>query len=108
MANIFVEFKKFLQEFNVIAVAVGIVTGIAIKEYAQAFVDDLIMPVVNVLVPGTAWADWVLALGPIQVKIGHLLARSIDFIIICFVVFLFAKAANALTKPLAKEAPAAK
>jgi large conductance mechanosensitive channel len=106
MANIFTKFKTFLQEFNVIAVAVGIVTGIAVKDYAQAFVDDLIMPVVNVVVPGTAWADWVLALGPVQVKIGHLLARSIDFVIICFVVFLFAKAANALAKPLTKAQPA--
>ncbi len=106
MANIFSEFKKFLQEFNVIALAVGIVTGIAVKDYAQAFVDDLIMPVVNVIVPGTGWEDWILPLGPINVKIGHLVARSIDFLIICFVVFLFAKAANALAKPLRKEQPA--
>jgi large conductance mechanosensitive channel len=87
-------------------VAVGIVTGIAVKDYAQAFVDDLIMPIVNVIVPGTGWADWILPLGPIQVKIGHLVARSIDFLIITFVVFLFAKAANALAKPFAKEQPA--
>lgn len=105
MANIFKEFKTFIQEFNVISVAVGIVTGIAVKDISQAFVDDLIMPIVGALLPGGAWAEWILPLGPIQIKIGHLLARSIDFLIICFVVFLFAKAATSLSKLPGKVAP---
>jgi large conductance mechanosensitive channel len=105
MANIFKEFKTFLQEFNVVAVAVGIVTGLAVKDISQAVVDDLIMPVVGALLPGGGWAEWILPLGPIQIKIGHLMARSIDFLIICFVVFLFARAAAALSKLPAKVVP---
>jgi len=108
MANIFKEFKTFLQEFNVVAIAVGIVTGLAVKDFSQAFVDDLIMPIVAALLPGGGWAEWVLALGPVQIKIGHLLARSIDFLIICFVVFLFARVAAALSKLPAKVLPGKK
>jgi len=108
MANVFAEFRDFLKEFNVVAVAVGIVTGIAVKEYAQSIVDTLIMPFVNVLIPGKGWAEWVLPLGPVKVMGGMLLARSIDFLIICFVVFLFAKFMKTLAKPLAAKAPAAK
>lgn len=100
--KLFDDFKAFLEEFNVIAVAVGIVTGIAVKDLSQALVDDLIMPVVGALLPNAGWADWVLSLGPVHIKIGHLLARSIDFIIICFVVFLFARAATALSRKAAK------
>ncbi len=106
MANILTEFKEFLKEFNVVSVAVGIVTGLAVKEYAQAIVDTLIMPFVNVALPGKAWAEWVLPLGPVKIMGGMLLARTIDFLIICFVVFLFVKFMKTLTKPLApKPAP---
>jgi len=100
--KLFDEFKAFLEEFNVIAVAVGIVTGIAVKDLSQAIVDDLIMPVIGALLPSSGWADWILPLGPVHIKIGHLIARSIDFVIICFVVFLFARAATALSRKAAK------
>lgn len=93
MASIFRQFKNFMKEYSVSGVAVGIVMGIAVRDYAEAIVDDFIMPVANVFFPDVDWADWILPIGEIKIKAGHLLASSINFLIICFVVFIFARAA---------------
>jgi large conductance mechanosensitive channel len=74
-------------------VAVGIVMGIAVRDYAEALVNDFIMPVINAFVPDIDWADWVLTLGEAKIKAGHLLAASLNFLIVCFVIFLFARLA---------------
>ncbi len=94
MPSIFNQFKHFMKEYSVSAVAIGIIMAIAVKDYAKALVDDFIMPLANLFLPGTDWTEWVLYLGPAKIKGGHLLASSVNFLIICFVVFLFAKVAT--------------
>jgi large conductance mechanosensitive channel len=91
MPSIFRQFKNFMKEYSVSGVAVGIVMGIAVRDYAEALVSDFIMPVINAFVPDIDWADWVLPLGEAKIKAGHLLAASLNFLIICFVIFLFAR-----------------
>jgi large conductance mechanosensitive channel len=91
MATVFRQFKNFMKEYSVSGVAVGIVMGIAVRDYAEALVDDFIMPIINAFVPDIDWADWVLRLGEVKIKAGHLLAASLNFLIICFVIFLFAR-----------------
>ena len=51
MAGWFGDLRKFLKEFNVLTVAVGFVIGTAVRDYARAVVDDLVMPLVNVVTP---------------------------------------------------------
>jgi large conductance mechanosensitive channel protein len=98
MASIFRQFKNFMKEYSVSGVAVGIVMGIAVRDYAEALVDDFIMPVVNVFIPDTEWADWVLTLGQAKIKAGHLLAASLNFLIICFIIFFFARVVTRASK----------
>lgn len=98
MASIFRQFKNFMKEYSVSGVAVGIVMGIAVRDYAEALVGDFIMPVVNVFIPDTDWADWVLYLGQVKIKAGHLLAASLNFAIICFIIFLFARVVTRASK----------
>ena len=94
MPSIFRQFKNFMKEYSVSGVAVGIVMGIAVRDYAEALVGDFIMPVINAFFPDIDWADWILQLGEAKIKAGHLLAASINFLIICFIIFLSAKAAT--------------
>lgn len=98
MAGIFSEFKKFMREFNVITVAVGFVVGTAVRDYVRSFVDFLIMPVINTLAPGLNWEDWVLTSTTAQIKIGALLAASIDFLFVIMVIFIFSKMAKSYAK----------
>ena len=63
MPSIFRQFKNVIKEYSVSGVAVGIVMGIAVRDYAEALVGDFIIPVINAFVPDVDWADWVLRLG---------------------------------------------
>lgn len=88
------EFKDFLDEFNVIALAVAFVIGIAVKDLSRAIVDGLIMPVVELVLPHPGWSDWVVSAGALHIRCGHVLARFLDFVLICFVVFLLVRMAT--------------
>jgi large conductance mechanosensitive channel len=91
MPSVFRQFKNFMKEYSVSGVAVGIVMGIAVRDYAEAIVDDFIMPIANVFVPDTDWTEWILPIGEVKIKAGHLPASSINFLIICFIIFIFAR-----------------
>jgi large conductance mechanosensitive channel len=85
------EFKDFLHEYKVMGMAVAFVIGIAITALVQSLVNNIIMPVVGVLLPKGDWQAAVLALGPVNLGIGAFLGALINFVIIAFVVFLMAK-----------------
>jgi large conductance mechanosensitive channel len=99
MPNVITEFRKFLREFNVLTVAVGFVIGTAVRDYVRAVVDDFVMPAVNVLMPDVDWACWVWGAGEAKIKIGDLLARTIDLGLVVLVIFTIARLAKAATKP---------
>jgi len=96
------DFKIFLTKSNALALAIGVVIGAAIGKVVSGFVDDLIMPVIGLLLPSGDWreAKYVLktavdAKGKVTesaITYGHLIGTVIDFIFIAFVVFLVAKA----------------
>lgn len=78
---------KFLKEYGVIGLAIGVIIGSKAGELVKAVVDGLLMPVVGMLLPSGDWQQ--LTLGPLQ--IGLVLAATINFIIVAFFVFMFAK-----------------
>jgi large conductance mechanosensitive channel len=76
------EFKSFLVKQNALALAVGVVIGGAIGKVVSGIVDDIIMPVVGVLLPGGEWRNAQVVLsGTNAIKYGDLLGRLIDFVI---------------------------
>lgn len=99
----FNEFKEFLVKTNAIALAVGVIIGAAAGKLVTAFVDDLIMPLISLAIPGGNWRDAILKLKdvpdpkdptkmiPTGIKYGDLLGNMVDFIIISLVVFLIVK-----------------
>jgi large conductance mechanosensitive channel len=93
------EFKSFLVKQNALALAVGVVIGGAIGKVVSGIVDDVIMPIVGVLLPGGEWRNAQLVLsGTNAIKYGDLLGRLVDFVIVALVIFVIVKA-------LIKEAP---
>jgi len=86
------EFKEFLSEYKVVGLAVAFIMSMAATALVQSLVNDIIMPVVAVAIPGGDWAASVLALGPVQIKIGSFISALINFIILALVVFMIAKA----------------
>ena len=87
------EFREFLLKQNALALAVGVIIGAAVGKVVSGIVDDLIMPIIGVVMPGGEWrsAQFVLQ-GNNAIKYGDFLGRLLDFGIVALVVFLIVKA----------------
>lgn len=93
------EFREFLLKQNALALAIAVVIGGAIGKVVSGVVDDLIMPLVGVILPGGEWRTLELQIhGGNAIKYGDLLGRLVDFVIVALVVF-------AITKALLNKAP---
>lgn len=97
------EFKTFVTRGNVIDLAVGIIIGGAFGKIVSSLVSDILMPILNPMIPGGDWKT--IEVGP-GIKIGSFLGTVVDFIIVAFAIFLLIKAINRLQKK-EKDAPAA-
>jgi large conductance mechanosensitive channel len=85
------EFLVFLKNYQVIGLAVAVIIGAAAGKMVTAMVNDIIMPIIAVVVPGGDWETAVVQVGPVKFAMGDFIAVLIDFIIIALVVFLIVK-----------------
>jgi large conductance mechanosensitive channel len=87
------EFREFLLKQNAFALAIGVIIGAAIGKVVSGIVDDLLMPLIGVVLPGGEWRNAQLVLsGQNAIKYGDLIGRIVDFFFIALVVFLLTKA----------------
>jgi large conductance mechanosensitive channel len=81
------EFRDFISKYKVMGMAVAFILGLYLGTLVKALVDDLIMPIVNLAIPGVEWE--LITAGPFRV--GHFIGALITFIIVAFVIFLLVK-----------------
>ena len=96
------EFKAFLTKSNALALAVGVIIGAATGKVVSALVDDVIMPLISLVLPAGDWREAKIILrtatdakGKVTetaISYGHLFGTLVDFMLIAFVVFLITKA----------------
>lgn len=98
------EFKAFLSKGNVIDLAVAVILGGAFGAIVTSLVNDLIMPLVGIIIGGIDFTALVLQVGEAQFKYGNFLQALVNFLIVGFVLFLVIRAYNKMRGP--KEAPA--
>jgi len=84
------EFMEFIRKQNVVALALGLVTGLAAKTLIDALVGDLITPIYQ---PYLGFLDPTMAIeiGASKFMIGHFIQALISFIVILIVVFIIGK-----------------
>jgi len=89
------EFMTFLKNYQVIGLAVAVIIGAAAGKLVSAFVSDLVMPIVGLLMPGGDWRTYAFSLtgeiGKNELKLGDFMGQMIDFLIIAAVVFMVVK-----------------
>lgn len=85
------EFKEFLEEYKVIGLAIAFIIGVAATNLVRSLADNIIMPIVEPILPTEEWQAWVLDLGPFSFGTGAFLGELINFVIVAFVVFYIAK-----------------
>jgi len=82
------EFKVFLSKYGVIGLAVAVIIGGAAGRLVSSLVADILMPVITFFIPGGAWREATLTLGPVVLMIGSFMGNVVDFLIIAVVVFV--------------------
>ena len=97
MKKFFKEFKEFASKGNVLELAVAVVIGAAFGKIVSSLVDDIIMPLVGIIV-GQNFASLTLELNGSNIAYGAFIQAIVDFIIIAFCVFLFTKIINKFKK----------
>ncbi|WP_440602435.1 large conductance mechanosensitive channel protein MscL [Bacillus sp. GB_SG_008] len=105
------EFKKFALKGNVMDLAVGVVIGGAFGKIVSSLVNDIIMPLVGILLGGVDFTGLSYPVGDATLKYGAFIQTIVDFFIIAFSIFLFIKLFNKLSfkkeEEKKEEAPAA-
>lgn len=96
------EFKKFISRGNVFDLAVGVVVGNAFSKIVTSLVDNIIMPIVGILIGGIDFTKLSLTIFDVKIEFGIFIQNIVDFLIIAFCIFIAIKVINKLTK---KEEP---
>ncbi len=86
------DFKVFLQRGNVVELAVAVVIGTAFGKIVTSLVDDMVMPLVGVVLGGVNFKDLALKVGESTFKYGNFIQTSFDFLIVAAVVFVLVRA----------------
>jgi large conductance mechanosensitive channel len=97
------EFKQFAMKGNVVDLAVGVIIGAAFGKIVASLVDNLLMPVIGLLIGGMDFSDMKLVLkaaaeGQPEVALGYgiFVQALVNFIIIAWALFMVIKAMNTL------------
>ena len=102
------EFKTFLNRGNVLDLAVGVIIGGAFKSITGSLTNDILMPLLGLLVNRVSFSDLTLTLGSATIAYGSFLEAVLNFIIMAFAVFCLVKAFNRLHRKKEEAAPAPK
>lgn len=103
------EFKKFVMRGNVLDLAVGVIIGAAFGKIVSSLVDDILMPLIGLVLGGVDFSGLAVAIGKAEVKYGMFIQNIVDFLIIAFVIFMIIQSANrVMTKPAPAAAPTTK
>lgn len=101
--KLFGEFKSFVERGNVVDLAVGVVIGSAFSKIVTSVVNDLLTPLIGILLGGLDFSNLTLTIGEAKINYGLFINNVIDFFIIALCVFLLVKFINKLTKKKEKE-----
>ena len=97
------EFKEFISRGNVVDLAVGVVVGGAFGKIVTSLVNDIIMPLVGIIIGGIDFSGLTLKVKDATIAYGSFIQNIINFLIIAACIFLFVKAINKLTKKKKEE-----
>lgn len=84
-----IDFKKFALKGNVMDLAVAVVIGAAFGKIITSLVEDIITPLLGVILGGIDFTGIIWSVGDANVLIGNFIQSVINFIIIAFSIFIF-------------------
>lgn len=85
------EFKIFISRGNVVDMAVGVIIGGAFGKIVSSLVNDILMPLIGVLLGGLDFSSLSIKIGDASLKYGSFIQTIIDFLIISISIFVMIK-----------------
>jgi large conductance mechanosensitive channel len=88
--SLFEEFKGFAFKGNVVDLAVGVIIGGAFGTIVKSLVDNILMPIVSIIMPGNlSYQEWAFHLRGHAIPYGKFLGDVVNFLIVAAALFLF-------------------
>lgn len=103
MKKIINEFKEFISRGNVVDLAVGVIVGSAFGKIVTSLVNDILMPIIGVILGGIDFTSLTLRFRNATIYYGNFIQNIVDFLIVAFCIFIFVKVINALTNKAHKK-----
>ena len=104
------EFKEFISRGSVIDLAVGVIMGSAFTAIVNSLVNDVIMPVIGLIMGGINFANLKVVIKPAEGDIaesaiyyGNFIQAVVNFLIVAFVIFMVVKSINKMHDKLNKK-----
>ena len=102
--GVIAEFKEFISRGSVMDLAVGMIMGAAFTAIVNSLVDDIVMPLIGVILKGIDFTALMVTVGDANITYGNFIQAVINFLCISLVIFLLVKALNKFRKKK-EEAP---
>lgn len=97
------EFKEFIMQGNVVDLAVGVIIGGAFGKIVTSLVDDILMPLIGIVIGGLDFSQLSIDVLEAKVMYGAFIQNVIDFLIVAFCIFIFVKGVNGVTEKMKRE-----
>ena len=102
-------FKKFISRGNVVDMAVGVIIGGAFGKIISSLVNDIIMPLIGLLIGGIDFTNLSVKIGEATVAYGKFIQTVVDFLIVAICIFIVVRIFERFKKKEEEiEAPPAK
>ena len=93
------EFRDFLLRGNIVELAVAFVLGVAFGALVKSFVDNLVMPVIAMIIGKPDFSDLTFTINDAVFRYGAFITDAVSFVAIAAAVFFFVvKPIDALTR----------
>lgn len=95
-------FKEFISKGNVVDMAVGVIIGGAFGKIVTSLVNDIIMPLIGLLIGGLDFSSLSWTVKDAKITYGAFIQTVVDFLIVAFCIFsvirMFERFKNRLSK----------
>ena len=85
------EFKTFAIKGNVIDLAVAVIIGAAFGKIVTSLVNDIIMPIIGIILGGQNFSNLMWTIGKAQIKYGMFIQSIVDFFLIALSIFFMVR-----------------
>lgn len=96
-------FREFALQGNVFDLAVGVVIGAAFGKIVSSLVENIIMPILGVLLKGINFTNLKIKVGGAEILYGQFIQSIFDFFIIAFSIYLFIRIIVKIRRKKAEE-----